>query len=360
MPEKYVLLAGPRQVGKTTLSKSLVSNFTYLNFDASEHRSIIMNKEWPRSGELLILDELHKMKSWKRWLKGLYDLEKTKMPVIVTGSARLDTYNKGGDSLAGRHQLFHLMPLSVKEIDPTHPEEVFELLLRFGGFPEPFIKASDRSAKLWRKGHLDVVLREDLLDLEKVRDIKSIEILVDLLADRVGSTISYSSLAAILEVSPHTIKHWIQVLENLYVIFVIRPYSKDIAKSILKEPKIYFYDTGRVSAGEAARLENLVACHLLKRMHFIRDTEGDMTDLCYIKDKEKREIDFVTIINKKVEWLIEVKQSDEAFSTQMHYYHQRLLPEKTVQLVRNIKNPKCTANGMESVAVAKFLVGLET
>ena len=360
LDQKYILLAGPRQVGKTFFSKHLLEPYTYLNFDEASHRRLITNKQWPRGKGLLILDEIHKMKSWKRFLKGLYDTEGTAQPVLVTGSARLDTYKKGGDSLAGRHYSFRLMPLSVREVDPKRAEEVFELLLRFGGFPEPFLKASDRSVKLWRKGHLDVVLREDLLDLEKVRDIKSIEILVDLLAERVGSTVSLSSLAKVLEVSPNTIKHWIQILENLYVIFTIRPYAAHPTKSILKEPKVYFYDTGRVPAEGGARLENTVANHLLKRMHFLQDTQGDRRELFYIKDKEKREINFITLADKKVEWLIEVKSSESAFTTQLYYYHKKLKPQRTLQLVRGLRQEYTTQEGLEAKDVASFLGGLET
>ncbi len=358
--DKYILLSGPRQVGKTFFSKHLFQKYTYLNFDESTQRKLIMKKQWSRDKNLLILDEIHKMKHWKRYLKGLFDTEGVEQPVLVTGSARLDTYKKGGDSLAGRHYSFHLLPLSVKEVDPTRAQEVFDLLLRFGGFPDPFLKASDRSAKLWRKGHLNVVLREDLLDLEKVRDIKSIEILVDILADRVGSTLSLSSIAQTLEVSPNTIKHWIQILESLYVIFVIRPFAAHPTKSILKEPKIYFYDTGRVTAGDAARLENLAANHLLKRMHFIQDTQGEKCELLYIKDKEKREIDFITLVNRKPEWLIEIKTSETVFSSQLYYYHKRLNPLRSLQLIYNLKQTRSTPEGLEAKNIAQFMAELET
>jgi len=357
--EKIVLISGPRQVGKTHFSTNLKRNYDYLNFDNVEHRRLVIKKEWKRDKELLVLDEVHKMKSWKQWLKGIYDVEGIKLPIIVTGSARLDVYRKGGDSLAGRHHLLRLMPLSINEVDRKQSKEVFEQLLAFGGFPEPFIKSNTRSAKLWRKSHLDVVLREDLLDLEKVRDIKSIEILVDLLAERVGSSISFASLARDLQVSPHTVKHWINVLEDLYVIFVVPPYSKNLSKAHLKEPKIYFYDIGRVEK-DAARLENMVAYHLLKRVLFLEDTEGEKARLYYIRDREQREVDFLTVINNKPEWLIEVKTSEEDLSKSLVYYHARVKPEKSFQLLQNVSRERDTASGISIASLVDFLANLET
>jgi predicted AAA+ superfamily ATPase len=203
-------------------------------------------------------------------------------------------------------------------------------------------------------------LREDLLDLENVRNIKSIEFLVDLLAERVGSAISFASLARDLQVSPHTVKHWIQILENLFVIFVVPPFTTKIAKSILKEPKIYFYDIGRVPEGTGARLENLVAIHLLKRASFLADTEGEKTLLRYVRDKERREVDFVTVLNGKPEWLVEVKTSDEAVSKSLEYFNSKLAVKQTFQVVLNGPRERDTPEGIQVRSVAKFLAGLET
>ncbi len=360
LEEKIVLLTGPRQVGKTFFTKSLMHSFEYLNFDHADGRAIIKQMSWDRSKELIVLDEIHKMKNWKRWLKGIYDVDGIPPALLATGSARMDVYRKGGDSLAGRHYLLRLLPLSIKEVDAKHPKEVLEALMQFGGFPEPFLSGSTRKSKLWRKGHLDIILREDLLDLEKVRDIKSIELLVDLLAARVGSSISYASLAQDLQVSPHTIKHWIEILENLYVIFVVRPYSKKLSKSIRKETKIYFHDVARVTAEAGARLENIVACHLLKRNYFLSDTEGEKMQLFYLRDKEKREIDFLTTRNDQVEWLIEVKTGEKNLSNHLKYYHERLLPKNSYQLVYNLNRTSEFPNGIRIVPVDDFLAKLET
>ncbi len=318
---------------------------------------MIRAQSWDRDSTLLVLDELHKMKNWKSWLKGLYDVEGLNPPIVVTGSSRMDTFKKAGDSLAGRHRLFRLHPLSVKEVNDLDSRTAFDRMLKLGSFPEPFLDGDVKSANLWRRAHLDVILRQDLLDLEKVREIKLIEILVDLLSERVGSTLSYASLARDLEVSPHTVKHWIQILESLFVIFVVTPYSKNIAKAILKEPKIYFYDTGRVK-GDSARLENLIACHLLKRNQFLEDTEGRKIDLHSIKDKEKREVDFAILENRKITHLIEVKESDSSLSPALRYYEQRLSPVYCFQVVHQLKS-RLNYGEIKVIAADQFCASLE-
>ena len=356
--KKIVLISGPRQSGKTYLSRGLLhENADYLNFDSAAHRSVIRAQSWDRDSTLLVLDELHKMKNWKSWLKGIYDVEGLNPPIVVTGSSRMDTFKKTGDSLAGRHRLFRLHPLSVKEVQDLDSRAAFDLMLKLGSFPEPFLDGDQKSANLWRRSHLDIILRQDLLDLEKVRELKSIEILVELLSERVGSTLSYASLARDLEVSPHTVKHWIQILESLFVIFVVTPYSKNIAKAILKEPKVYFYDTGRVM-GDAARLENLIACHLHKRNQFLEDTEGRRIELHYIKDKEKREVDFAILEDRRISHLIEVKESDASLSPALRYYEEKLKPEHCIQAVHHLKS-KLKYGPIKVLAADQFCLSLE-
>ncbi len=237
LKEKIVLLSGPRQVGKTTLSRQLTTAHVYLNYDAASDRRIIHRGEWNRDTRLVVFDELHKMKKWKSWIKGIYDVEGISPALLVTGSARLDTYRKGGESLAGRFFYYRLHPLTVKEICSClgeNAESALEKLLKFGGFPEPYLKNSEAFAKRFRRIHTDTIIREDLLDLEKVRDIKSIEILIDLLRSRVGSTSSFASLANDLQVSIDTFKHCLQILEKLLIIIQVRPYHKNIARRQLK------------------------------------------------------------------------------------------------------------------------------
>ncbi len=356
LEEKIVLLSGPRQVGKTTLSKQLVYKEVYLNYDASRDRDVIMPQHWDRDTELVIFDELHKMKNWKTWIKGIYDTEGVRPRLLVTGSARLHTFRKGGESLAGRHFYHRLHPFDVKEASGfMDSRAALERILEFGGFPEPFLKASSGFAKRWRRHHLDGIIREDLLDLEKVREIKSIEILTDLLRNRVGSTCSYSSLARDLQVSVPTVKHWLEILENLFVIFAVRPFHKNIARSILKEPKYYFYDTGAVKNGQAAALENAVACGMIKQLHFHEDTTGSNVSLCYIKDKEGREVDFLAVVDEKPSCMIEVKLSDDSFAKSLFHFKKFLNKEvRKFQIVQNIDRKK-TAEDIKMWPAHEFL-----
>ena len=361
MKEKIILLSGPRQVGKTTLSRQLVESNSYLNYDSSSDRRVILAEEWNRDVTLVIFDELHKMKKWKSWIKGVYDSEGASPALLVTGSARLDTYRKGGESLAGRFFSFRLHPLTVKEIChflKEKPSKALDDLIRFGGFPEPYLKKSDTFAKRWRRTHTDTIIREDLLDLERVRDIKSIEILIDLLRTRVGSTTSYTSLANDLQVSIHTVKHWLQILENLYIIFPVRPYHKNITRSLLKESKYYLYDTGAVEGSFGARLENIVACALMRELHFIEDTTGSRIGLHFLRDKEKREVDFLVVVDNKPVTMIEVKESNDSFSASLFHFHKFLKSASPVQIVYNLKH--CKSSGpAKMMPVHEFLMNLK-
>lgn len=343
LSQKLVLLSGPRQVGKTTLSRQLTTSHAYLNYDASSDRRIIHAQEWDRDMELVIFDELHKMRKWKSWIKGVFDTEGISPSLLVTGSARLDTYRKGGESLAGRYFYYRLHPLTVKEachyLDET-PEKALDKIIRLGGFPEPYLKESETFAKRFRRIHTDTIIREDLLDLERVRDVKSIEILIDLLRTRIGSTVSYTALANDLQVSIHTVKHWLQILENLFIIFPVRPYHKNITRSLLKESKYYLYDTGAVEGDVGAKLENAVACALLRDLHLIEDTTGSRVALHFLRDKEKHEVDFLPVVDSKPLCMIEVKVSDENFSRSLFRFHKKLENINPIQVVYGLKRKK--------------------
>lgn len=358
LDSKIVLLSGPRQVGKTTLSQQLGLGYEYFNYDASKDRKILKDQQWDRSRELVIFDEIHKMKQWKSWLKGIYDTEGVRPRLLVTGSARLNTFKKGGDSLAGRFFHYRLHPFSVDELKTVlPPQEVVDTLLRVGGFPEPFLKGSEVYAKRWRHSHLDAILREDLLDLERVRDIKSIEILIDLLRERVGSSVSYSSLATDLQVSVPTVKHWLEILESLYVIFPVRSWHRNIARAILKETKYYFYDTGAVNNGMPARLENLVACALLKALHYHADTTGSRVGLHTIRNKEGQEVDFMVVIDGQPQYLVEVKWGEQDFARSLLYHHQRLPRIPAYQIVHQLERDKQQGEA-RMLSVAKFLADI--
>lgn len=362
LKEKIVILSGPRQVGKTTLSKQLIPSFVYLNFDSSSDRNIIRKQEWDRDVQLIIFDELHKMKNWKSWIKGIYDTEGISPSLLVTGSARIETTKKGGDSLAGRFFSYRLHPLSVKEICHflnEDPKNALDKLISLGGFPEPYLKGKESFTKRWRRTHIDTIIRQDLIDLEKVRDIKSIEILIELLKVRVGSATSYSSLAENLQVSIHTVKHWLQILENLFVIFPVRPYHRNIARSILKEPKYYFYDTSAVEGDAGAKLENVVALALLKELHFLEDTAGSKVSLHYLRDKLRNEVDFLTVIDGKPALMIEVKVSDDSFSRSLYRFQGFLEGTKSVQVVYNLDRKK-SSKGVKMLPAHEFLADISS
>lgn len=362
LDKKMVFLTGPRQVGKTTLAKSLSSiwpNVEYLNWDAEKDRKIMLRQEWNRKAELLILDEFHKLKNWKSRIKGVYDTEGITPRLLITGSARLDLYRRGGDSLAGRYFMHHLYPLSVSELkSKVTPNEALEQLIVLGGFPEPFFSQSEEEAKRWRKQHIERIVREDIQDLEPLRDISSLLLLVDLLRERAGSRISYSSLAEDIQVSPHTIKHWIQTLEHMYILFVVSPYHQNIARAITKEPKIYFYDAGAVTGDIGAKLENATAVCLKKWLYFLEDAHGKDVKLHYVRDKEKREADFLVKIDKKIEFLIEVKTSETELSNSLLYFHRKLKPRESIQLVQTANRIK-TIQGISVVPAADWLAELE-
>ncbi|HBI23800.1 MAG TPA: ATPase [Nitrospiraceae bacterium] len=339
LDQKMVFLSGPRQVGKTTLSRALYpASSEYFNMDNVEHRLLIQKQAWRRDCDLVIFDELHKVRKWKSWIKGIYDTEGVRPRLIVTGSSRLDIYRKGGDSLAGRFYSYRLHPFSVAEVKKKYPGNMaLEHLMRFGGFPEPFLKGSEKEAKRWRRSHVDRILREDLLDIASVRNLRSMETLVELLRNSVGTTISYESLSRDLQISPHTVKQWIGMLESLYILFVVTPYHRNIGRSLIKQPKVYFYDTGFVREDEGARYENAVACALLKRLNFLEDTTGEKCALHCLRDKEKREVDFLTVRDGMPEWLIETKLTDTEIASLRHFTGFFTEKTKPILLVKNLK-----------------------
>jgi uncharacterized protein len=357
--KKIILLSGPRQCGKTTLSQMLSNNYDYVNFDNSEHRLILKEKSWDRKKELVIFDELHKLKKWKSWLKGVYDTEGLKPKILVTGSAKLDTHKKVGDSLAGRFFQYKLHPLDLKEIKeilkPSDIEKSMNLLLSIGGFPEPFLEGSIDFYNKWKRSHLDIILKQDLVDLENINQISSVETLIQLLKTHPGSLSSYSSLARDIQVSDKTIKRWLNALENMYVIFKLTPYNKNIARSLLKSPKYYFYDNGQVAGDNGAKLENLVACALLKEINRQRDCFGKEFNLFYLRDKDGHEIDFLILKDKKPHTAVEVKWSDDVPSANFKVFSGVLKNIPKIQIVKELSREKTYPNGIEIRKASKWL-----
>ncbi|MCB1149444.1 MAG: ATP-binding protein [Chlamydiia bacterium] len=361
LPKKIVLISGPRQSGKTTLSKQLSKHYDYFNYDAATDRLELTKQTWDRSAELLIFDELHKMKHWKRWLKGIYDTEGIPPEIIVTGSARLNIHKKVGDSLAGRYFHYRLHPLDLKEITKELKMdrlEAFHRLWNCSGFPEPFLNDSIAFYKRWRRSHTDIILKQDLIDLTAVRDIESIRLLVILLSKRVGNTVSYQNLANDLDRDANTIKRWLQLLEDLYVIYRVPPYSTRIARSLKKESKYYFYDHALVE-DEGGRLENIVANALRKELNFLEDTQGLNCSLNMLRTKEGKEIDFLVVIDGKPTHMIEVKASDDNPSPAFHTFGSQLPNCAQIQLVKNLNRNKSLKEGLAIRQLIPWLSDLE-
>ncbi|MDQ7825779.1 MAG: ATP-binding protein [Candidatus Eremiobacteraeota bacterium] len=340
LTRKMVFVTGPRQVGKTFLARDIEKNFNrsiYLNNDDIDDARAIRNREWPLNTELIVLDEIHKLKDWKNYLKGTFDTRRDIQKFLVTGSARLDTFRQTGDSLAGRYFLYHLNPLSVKELSGSMaPYEIVSALNRLGGFPEPFLSASDDHAGRWRKQYYTDIVREDIMDFSRINEIRSIRLMLEMLRRRVGSPVSYSSLAEDLQLAPNTVRKYIDVLESLNIIFIIRPLHRNIARSLLKEPKIYFFDSGYVDGDEGVRLENTVAVCLLKHVQYLQDAKGTETALHYIRTRDGKEVDFALAENGVASCFIEVKLSEGSPGRFLKYFKERYPSIHSVQLVHNL------------------------
>lgn len=361
LKKKMVFITGPRQVGKTYLAKNIQQEFKktiYLNNDDIEDTKTIRNRVWPLNTELIILDEIHKMKNWKSYLKGTFDTRSDNQTFLVTGSARLDTFRQTGDSLAGRYFLYHLNPLSVKELFSTMPPyEAVSALNRLGGFPEPFLSSSDEHAQRWRQQYYTDIVREDVMDFSRINEIRSIRLLLEMLRNRVGSPLSFASLSEDIQISPNTVRKYIDILESLHIIFIIRPYHRNIARSILKEPKIYFYDSGYIRGDEGVRLENTVAMCLLKHVQYLHDAKGTEISLHYIRTKDGKEVDFALAQKGLLTHFIEVKLSASAIDKNLKYFKERYSQVNAVQLVHNSRYDK-EINNIKIVRAGDWLAQL--
>lgn len=339
LEKKMVLITGPRQSGKTWLSKNVAKTFkypVYLNYDQITHREIIHQQQWLDETDLIIFDELHKMPEWKNYLKGVYDTKFEHLHILVTGSARLDTYQHIGDSLAGRYFSHRLLPLSLAELKQLNQPTSLNYLMKRSGFPEPFLTKDDINAERWRIQYVSSLLSTDIFDIDNVQNIKALQLVFQLLRNRVGSPVSYQSLSEDVGVSINTIKKYIKILEMLYIIFRVTPYSKSIARSLLKEPKIYFFDTGLVIGDEGVKLENITAVSLIKHVYGKYDYLAEEYSLYYLRTRDKQEVDFALVKNDKIEQIIEVKLSNHEIDKSLYYFHKKFnLPG--VQIVKNLK-----------------------
>lgn len=343
LARKMVFLTGPRQAGKTTLAKSIASRrpgAQVLNWDVLADQRVILAQSWVTDAPLLVFDELHKMKDWRQWLKGVYDARLPNQSILVTGSARLDAFRQAGESLVGRYFSWHLMPITVKELVESagvSPDDALSRLLVRGGFPEPLLAETDTDAQRWRQLYLDGLIRDDILEFSRIAEVRAMRMFVEMLRTRVGSPLSLASIARDLQISPTTLTRYLEILESLHVVFTVRPYHRNIARALLKEPKIYFYDTGLVQGDDGARFENACAVMLYASVQQRRDAEGVDTSLHYIRDKERREIDFVVCEQGDPIRLIESKWADSQVPAYLAATAGRFPNAKAILLLRHAR-----------------------
>jgi hypothetical protein len=351
LKRKLVFVTGARQVGKTTLSHSLMARCApaqYLNFDVAEDRAAILRRSWRPDTSLLVLDELHKMADWKRWLKGVIDGRPRTQQILVTGSARMETFRQTGESLAGRYLAWRLHPISVREWcthgpaqpdgKPPAPDAALARILRRGGFPEPLLVADDVDADRWRKDYLDGLLREDILEFSRIHELATMRAFVDLLRARVGAPLSLASMARDLQVSSPTLKRYLDILQALFIVFVVQPWHHNVARSLLQAPKVYFFDTGLVAGDEGVRFENAVAGMLLKHVQWREDALGKQVALHYLRTKDGAEVDFALSEGATLTDLVECKLGDATASRAMHRFAAQWPTARAVQLVRFLRN----------------------
>jgi uncharacterized protein len=323
LEKKMVFLGGPRQVGKTTCAQDLLPHFrdehpAYLNWDVASDRKTIRDGTWSRTEPLIILDEIHKFARWRQMIKGHYDKLKRTHQFLVTGSARLDYYRKSGDALLGRYYSYRLHPLSLPELQ----YEDLDGLVTFGGFPEPYLQQSPVELQRWHRQRTERIIYADVRELERVKEISLIQLLAEMLPERVGSPLSRKNLAQDLEIDFKTAERWITILENVYYCFRIAPFGAPRVRAVKKENKLYLWDWSEIDDA-GARWENLVASHLLKYCHYREDTEGVKMELRFLRDTDGREVDFVVLEKKKPLFAVECKSGERKPSSHLRYFQQR-------------------------------------
>jgi predicted AAA+ superfamily ATPase len=353
LDHKMVFLGGPRQVGKTTLARSLLPNKEgYLNWDIPKDSDLILRRVLPDT-HFLVFDEIHKYRQWRRYMKGVFDEFHPDKKILVTGSARLDLYRFGGDSLQGRYYYLRLHPLSFAEVKGSSQQDMIDLMT-LGGFPEPFFGGSVARAKRWAIEYRNRLTRDDITTLENIRDIGSLDLLYLTLPDRVGSPLSINSLREDLHLNHQTVGRWIEILERVYGIFRIAPFGAPKIRAVKKEQKHYHYNWALVP-DESARFENLIASHLLKWTHYIFDTEGRELELRYFRDVDKREVDFVIIEGKNPILFVECKLTDTLPHPPLRYLKERFPKTRAVQVVLKDIPLQVTLEGIQITSARKFL-----
>src|SRR3989344_2544453 len=377
--EKMVFIGGARQVGKTSLAKYIAENYfkhyDYLNWDARDDRKNILQSQFKGNAEIILFDEIHKYKDWKNYLKGQFDKHKDDFKVLVTGSARLDVYRRGGDSLLGRYYYYRLHPFSAREAlgksaltavnEPLQflssgqsERSLLEALFTYGGFPEPFLSQDEETARRFRADRVERLIREDIRDLEQVRDLSGLQVLQHILPQKVGSLFSIQSLQEDLSVAHKTASLWVDIFERMYYLFRLQPFSPSLQKSERRQPKVYLWDWAEV-IDQAVRFENLVASHLLKFVHLLHDASGHKAELFFYRDREGREVDFVVAIDR-VPWFAgEGKLDDASPSKALRHVKEKFSIPYAYQVVwgKGVKEATA-ADGTLTMSAEKFLSAL--
>lgn len=346
LKRKAVVLTGPRQVGKTTLSRQIADAFSrpqYLNWDSANDRAVLERQSWGARSDLLIFDEIHKMPNWKQWLKGVVDTKKRTQCVLVTGSARMETFRQTGESLAGRYLPLRLHPISVREWvkhSGVSPNDALHHVIDRGGFPEPCLAENERDASRWRNQYATDLIREDVLEFSRLHEVNVMRTFFELLRSRVGVPLSLASMARDLGVASPTLKRYLDILQALYIVFTVQPFHRNVARSLLQAPKVYFFDTGLVNADEGVKFENAIAVMLLKHVHFVTDVLGERSALNYLRTKDGSEVDFCLVGTKGPTHLVECKIADSNVHRALARFSEQFAAAEAVQLVRDLKQPE--------------------
>ena len=373
---QMVFISGPRQVGKTTISESLAS--VYLSWDDEDVRKAIQSGQRTlaakygidkpnQSRRVVVFDEIHKYSRWKQFLKGFYDIYGKSWRIIATGSARMDVYKKGGDSMMGRYFPYRMHPFSVAElIDTSLPgdglirkprmlaDEEWNALVRFGGFPDPFVNRDPRFSRRWNSLRFEQLTKIDMRDLTRIGELDQLAALAEILGGRSGEQLVYKSLGCDLGIDEKTVKKWIKALRYLYFGFEVRPWFKNVENSIRKMPKWYMRDWANV-ADSGKRAETLVACHLLKAVEGWTDLGYGDFSIGYLRDKSRREVDFVVVRDGEPWFLVEVKKSEESLSDALGFFQRRLGAKHAFQVVldADYEDLDCFANSVPVVVPAR-------
>jgi hypothetical protein len=357
LESKMVLLSGPRQAGKTTVARALLAQqhralaSRYLNWDDDEARTRVLNREFPHEG-LVVFDELHKYSRWRNFLKGLYDTHGKALHLLVTGSARLDLYRRGGDSLQGRYHHLRLYPLSLKEAGCSLRD-----LMTLGPFPEPLLAGSAAAARRWSRQYRSLLVREDVASLERVDEMGAMEQLAVRLPGLVGSPLSLNALREDLRVAHKTVERWVDILERLMFVFRLVPFGPPRIKAVKKSRKHYLFDWTPIE-DQGARFENLIGFHLLKECHYLEDVEGYDTELRFFRDIEGREVDFVQMKAGKPIRFVECKMADTVVSPALLYLRRKFPAVEAVQVLGTRGVDRIGREGVRLVSGDRFLAEL--